>query len=233
MPGLTSISERDNPTASLEQRLKDLEIVTNYHDNALRSLEAWSTTAFLMDPDTEPAPILIKALSTYNEIRIESGPHPMGPPRRILAKALGQWLHAQLPPDGPFAKYHATLSKPEDLEQRSVNLLVARKTKKRATHFYFEFAHTHQLSQHGTKHSRCSPIGSDNNRVAKTFTMQLLPAQKPVRSPVEPAVTPTSRDGVAGRETPRISESPTFSQVLFFFFFSKTVGAPRQRCARA
>ena len=43
-----------------------------------------------MDPDTEPAPILIKALSTYNETRIESGPHPMGPPRRILAKALGQ-----------------------------------------------------------------------------------------------------------------------------------------------
>ena len=54
----------------------------------------------------------------------------MGPPRRILAKALGQWLHSQLPPDGPFAKYHASLSNPEDLEQRSVNLLVARKTKK-------------------------------------------------------------------------------------------------------
>ena len=35
-------------------------------------------------------------------------------------------------------------------------------------------------------------------------------------APVEPAVTPTSRDGVAGRETPRNSESPTFSQVLFF-----------------
>ena len=97
---------------------------------ALRSLEAWSTIVFLMDPDTEPAPILIKALSTYNEIRIESGLHPMGPPRRILAKALGQWLHSQLPPDGPFAKYHATLSNPEDLEQRSVNFLVARKTKK-------------------------------------------------------------------------------------------------------
>ena len=120
MPALTSICERDNPTTSLEQRLKDLEIVTNYHDIALRSLEAWSTTAFLMDPDTEPAPILIKALSTYNEIRIESGPHPMGPPRRILAKALKQWLHSQLPPDGPFAKYHA----------RSVDLLVARNTKK-------------------------------------------------------------------------------------------------------
>ena len=83
-----------------------------------------------MDPDTEPAPILIKALSTYNEIRIESGPHPMGLPRRILAKALGQWLLSQLPSDGLFAKYHATLTNPEDLEQRSVNLLVARKTKK-------------------------------------------------------------------------------------------------------
>ena len=130
VPALTSISERDNPTTSMEQRLKDLEIVTNYHDIGLRSLEAWSTTAFLMDPDTEPAPILIKDLSTYNEIRIKSGDHPMGPPRRILAKALGQWLHSQLPPDGPFAKCHATLSNPEDLEQRSVNLLVARKTKK-------------------------------------------------------------------------------------------------------
>ena len=32
--------------------------------------------------------------------------------------------------DGPFAKYHATLTNPEDLEHRSVNLLVARKTKK-------------------------------------------------------------------------------------------------------
>ena len=130
VPALTSISEPYNPTTSLEQRLKDLEIVTNFHDIALRSPEAWSTTAFLMDPDTEPAPILIKALSTYNEIRIESGPQPMGPPRRILAKALGQWPHSQLPLDGPFAKYHATLSNPEDLEQRSVNLLVARKTKK-------------------------------------------------------------------------------------------------------
>ena len=48
------------------------------------------------------------------------------------------------------------------------------------------------------------------------FTMQLLPAQKPVTLPVEPAVIPTSRDGVADRETPRNSESPTFSQVLFF-----------------
>ena len=111
VPALTSISERDNPATSLEQRLKDLEIVTNYHEIALRSLEAWSTTAYLMDPDTEPAPILIKALSTYNEIRIESGPHPMEPPRRILAKALEQRLHSQLPPDGPFAKYHATLSR--------------------------------------------------------------------------------------------------------------------------
>ena len=73
---LTSISERDDPTISLEQRLKDLEIVTNYHDIASRSLEAWSTTAFPMDPDTEPAPILIKALSTYNETRIESGASP-------------------------------------------------------------------------------------------------------------------------------------------------------------
>ena len=51
---------RDNPTIRLEQRLKDPEMVTNHHDIALRSLEAWSTTAFLMDPDTEPAPILIK-----------------------------------------------------------------------------------------------------------------------------------------------------------------------------
>ena len=127
---LTSISERDEPTITLEQRLKDLEIVTNYHNIALRRLEAWSTTAFLMDPDTEPAPILIKALSTYNETRIESGPHQMGPPRLILAKALGQWLHSQLPSDGPFAKYHATLTNPEDQEHRSVNLLVARKTKK-------------------------------------------------------------------------------------------------------
>ena len=84
-----------------------LEIVTNYHEIALRSLEAWSTTAFLMDPDTEPAPILIKALSTYNtysETRIESGPHPMGPPRRILAKALVQCLHSQLPSDGLFER---------------------------------------------------------------------------------------------------------------------------------
>ena len=135
MPALTSISERDNPTTCLEQRLKDLERVTNYHDIALRSLEAWSTTAFLMDQDTEPAPIVIKALSTYNEIQNEGGPHPMGPPRRILAKALEQWLHSQLPPDGPFAKYHATLSNPEDLEQRSVNLLVARNTKKRRQFF--------------------------------------------------------------------------------------------------
>ena len=126
---LTSISDRDNPTISLEQRLMDLEIVTNHHDIALRSVEAWSTTTFLMDPDTEPAPILIKALSTYNETRIESGPHPMGPPRRILAKALGQWLHSQLPSDGPFAKYHATLTNPKHLEQRSVNLFKARKTK--------------------------------------------------------------------------------------------------------
>ena len=55
-------------------------------------------------------------------------------------------------------------------------------------------------------------IGVDS----KSFTMQLLPAQKPVTSPVELAVTPTSRGGVAGRETPRNSESPTFSQVLFF-----------------
>ena len=86
-PTLTSISERDNPTISLEQRLKDLDIVTNYQDIALRSLAAWSTTAFLMDPDTEPAPKLIKALSTYNETRIESGPHLMGSSRRILAKA--------------------------------------------------------------------------------------------------------------------------------------------------
>ena len=52
--------------------------------------------------------------------------------------------------------------------------------------------------------------------MAKSFTMQLLPAQKPVTSPVEPGVTPTSRDGVARRETPRNSESPTFSQVFFF-----------------
>ena len=65
-----------------------------------------------------------------DEIRIESGPHPMGPPRRILAKALGQWLHSHLPPEGSFSKYHATQSNPGDLEQRSVNLLVARKTKK-------------------------------------------------------------------------------------------------------
>ena len=37
-------------------------------------------------------------------------------------------------------------------------------------------------------------------------------------------------NGVVGRETPRNSESPTFSQVLFSFP-SETVGAPRQRCA--
>ena len=115
---------------SLEQRLKDLETVTNYRDIALRSLEAWSTTAFLMDTDTEPAPILIKAYQRTTETRIDSGLHPMGPPRRILSKALGQWLHFPAPFGRPFAKYHATLTNPEGLEHRSVNLLVARKTKK-------------------------------------------------------------------------------------------------------
>ena len=91
---LTSISERDNPTVSLEQRLKDLEIVTNYHDIALRSLEAWSTTtAFLMDPDTEPAPILIKALSTYNETRlgaVATLPAPFGRPLRQVSRHADQ-----------------------------------------------------------------------------------------------------------------------------------------------
>ena len=64
VPALTSISERDNATTSLEQRLKDLEIVTNHHDIALRSLEAWSTTAFLYGPryrtstDTDQVPCL-------------------------------------------------------------------------------------------------------------------------------------------------------------------------------
>ena len=176
-PAFTSI----NPTISLQQLLNNLEIVTNYHDIALRSLAAWSTTEFLMDPDTEPAPILIKALSTYNDSWIESGPHPMGPPRRILAKALEQWLHSQLPSDGPFAKYHATLTSPEDLEQRSANLVVA----------HSEFAHTLLLCQHGTRHSRYSPTGPDNSRTAKSFTMQLLPSQKPVTLPVESAAIPT------------------------------------------
>ena len=37
----------ESSTISVEQRLKDLEIVPNYHDIAVRSLEAWSTTAFL------------------------------------------------------------------------------------------------------------------------------------------------------------------------------------------
>ena len=208
---LTSISERDNLAISLKQPLKDLEIVTNYHDIPLRSLEAWSTTAFLVDPDTEPAP-------------------PRGPPRRILAKTLGQWLHSQLPSDGPFAKYHATLINPEDLEQRSVNLLVARKTQKGDKFIRRTRTHTLQLCQHGTRHSRCSPTGSDNNRTAKSFTMQLLPAQKPDTLPVEPAAIPTSKNGVADRETPRNSELSTFSLFLFFFL-SETVGALRQRCA--
>ena len=195
---LTSISERDEPTISLEQRLKDLEIVTNYHDIALRSLEAWSTTAFLMDPDTEPAPILIKALSTYNETRIESGPHPMGPPRRILAKAPGQWLHSQLPSDGPFAKYHATLTNPEDLEQRSVHLLVARKTKKGDKFLLRIRPHTSavpawneafQMLTHWVRQQPNGEVNSSRHR---------------------------SPSHCADRETPRNSESPTFSQVLFF-----------------
>ena len=186
VPALTSISERDEPMISLEQRLEDLEIVTNYHDTALRSLEAWSTTAFLMDPDTEQAPILIKALSTYNETRIESG--------------------------RPFAKYHATLTNPEDLEHRSVNLLVARKTKK-ATNFHSAFAHTLQLCQRGTRHSRCSPTGSDNNRTAKS----LYDATPP------------------GTEARRIDSRALGRTNVksFFFLLSETVGAPRQRCARA
>ena len=100
---LTSTSERDNPTISLEQRLKDLEIVKNYHDIALKSLEAWSTTAFLVDPDTEPAPILIKALSTYNETRIESGPHPVGKTRRTLAKAPKKGRHIFAPNSPTFS----------------------------------------------------------------------------------------------------------------------------------
>ena len=160
-------------------------------------------------PKIRHSTILIKALSTYNETRIESGPHPMGPPRRILAKALEQWLHSQLPSDGPFAKYHARLTNPEDLEHRSDEPYRGAEDKK-GRQFYSAFAQTLQLCQHGTRHSRCSPTGSDNNRTAKSFTIQLLPAQKPITLPVEPAVIPTSRDGVGDRETPRNSESPTF-----------------------
>ena len=116
-----------------------------------------------------------------------------------------------------------TLSNPEDLEQRSVNLLVARKTTK-----------GDKCLLRIRPHTSAVPAWNEAFQMlthwVKSFTMQLLPAQKPVTSPVEPAVTPTSRDGVAGRETPRNSESPTFCQVLFFFL-SETVGAPRQRCA--
>ena len=212
---LTSISERDEPTISLEQRLKDLEIVTNYHDLALRSLEAWSTTAFLMDPDTEPAPTLIKALSTYNETRIESGPHPMGPPRRILAKALGQWLHSQLPSDGPFAKYHAALTNAEDLEHRSVNLLVARKTKKGDKFLLRIRPHNsavpawNEAFQMLTHWVRQQPNGE--------VLYDATPPGTEARHIASRARGHTNVKGrVADRETPRNSESPTFSQVLFF-----------------
>ena len=175
---LTSISERDNPTVSLEQRLKDLEIVTNYHDIALRSLEAWSTTtAFLMDPDTEPAPILIKALSTYNETRlgaVATLPAPFGRPLRQVSR-------------------HADQPRGSGTMQREPSR--GWKTKK------------------GDKFLlRIRPHTSGVPAWNEAFHCQS-----------SPRAIPTSRDGVADRETPRNSELSTFS--LFLFVLSEDSGS--------
>ena len=59
MPALTSISERDNPTTILEQRLKDLQIVTNYPRSLVNNSVSYEPR-HRTSTDTDQGPIYIQ-----------------------------------------------------------------------------------------------------------------------------------------------------------------------------
>ena len=182
----------------------------------MRSLEAWSTTAFSYGPrhrtstETDQGPINVQR-DTDREWTSPDG---------TTTSHSGQSIGAMATLPAPFGRHLCQVSRHADQPRGSG-------TSQREPSPGAEDQKRRQIfTPHSPTHFSCAsmergipdapPTGSDNNRTAKSFTMQLLPAQKPVTLPVEPSVIPTSRDGVAERETPRNSESSTFSQVLFF-----------------
>ena len=99
-------------------------------DCEIWSLAAWSIHGWVFSLAAEPAPQLLKALQNYNENKPAKRPHPWEPPRRTLCRTLARWLVLRLLQQSQFNAFHKKLTKPEEIEALSVQMFVARLTKK-------------------------------------------------------------------------------------------------------
>ena len=90
----------------------------------MRSLSAWSSRGWFLIPAVEPAPQLFKALN-YNENEPAKGPHPWASPAHAVPHA-GEMIGNV---------FQEKLTKPEEIEALSVQMFVARLTKKQDKYF--------------------------------------------------------------------------------------------------
>ena len=117
--------------SEVERRLRKLEQLAGIHDDRIRTLEQRSTFCGLATQQNEIAATLAAKMRDWTQARPQKGAHPWGPPRRVLAFELIQWILAQnkLDKSSEWVKYHSTVEDCSEIDARSVNLMIVKETK--------------------------------------------------------------------------------------------------------
>eukprot|EP00929_Paragymnodinium_shiwhaense_P091858 TRINITY_DN51745_c0_g1_i3.p2 TRINITY_DN51745_c0_g1~~TRINITY_DN51745_c0_g1_i3.p2 ORF type:complete len:336 (-),score=80.02 TRINITY_DN51745_c0_g1_i3:640-1647(-) len=135
----TDIKGEDDETDVLQARILALERMVATHDDALRALDGYTMTTWVVPNDEETAKLLWDAQAKYNEMKPQRGPHPWGPARRPLGKALVEKILTDknalpmIPQDHEWRRKHTAFTKPEEVDALSIDYLQIKETREGKT----------------------------------------------------------------------------------------------------
>eukprot|EP00929_Paragymnodinium_shiwhaense_P091865 TRINITY_DN51745_c0_g2_i1.p2 TRINITY_DN51745_c0_g2~~TRINITY_DN51745_c0_g2_i1.p2 ORF type:complete len:238 (-),score=73.59 TRINITY_DN51745_c0_g2_i1:632-1345(-) len=124
---------------SLKARILALERVVASHDDAIRALDGYTMSTWLIPAEDEWSKQLWNIQTKYNENRPPRGAHPWGPARRPLGKTLIDLILMDedskqlIPEDHEWRKKHMAFKKPEDIDKLSIDYLQIKETREHKT----------------------------------------------------------------------------------------------------
>eukprot|EP00929_Paragymnodinium_shiwhaense_P012971 TRINITY_DN12083_c0_g1_i1.p2 TRINITY_DN12083_c0_g1~~TRINITY_DN12083_c0_g1_i1.p2 ORF type:complete len:201 (-),score=59.08 TRINITY_DN12083_c0_g1_i1:81-683(-) len=123
-------TEADAVPESIEERLERLEKMVAMHDDEIRTQGAASMRTYLFPENNDLGKRLLLKQKEYNKEKPPRGPHPWGPPRRVLCAELCEFLlsSGRVQAETEFAKMHAGMRNHAELDEKSINYLTIKET---------------------------------------------------------------------------------------------------------
>eukprot|EP00929_Paragymnodinium_shiwhaense_P091859 TRINITY_DN51745_c0_g1_i4.p2 TRINITY_DN51745_c0_g1~~TRINITY_DN51745_c0_g1_i4.p2 ORF type:complete len:230 (-),score=75.82 TRINITY_DN51745_c0_g1_i4:640-1329(-) len=138
-PEDVEIKDEDDETEVLQARILALERMVASHDDTIRALDGYTMTTWVVPNDEDTAKALWEAQTKYNEMKPQRGPHPWGPARRPLGKALIDMILTDknalsfIPQDHEWRRKHVAFKKPEEVDSISIDYLQIKETREGKT----------------------------------------------------------------------------------------------------